>query len=213
MQDSFQERPTSRQNNGSIVLPGCNVSKTYQKTLLNILFFCAVTIRKNSQTITLSAVAATAAFLAFGLIATPSLVFADSPHFISAASSLSGAFLVCTFKEAGLGNLGFTNIKETCSATASALYVCVNGGGNHPSAANKETVTAPVSNGGFFPIRNGQTTGSITVAPPGPGNFHCPGGQTLALASVTYTNVIVCDQLGNCVPLASQTFRDPSVPT
>jgi hypothetical protein len=119
---------------------------------------------------------------------------------------------VCTFKEAGLGNLGFSNIRETCSAQATAVYECVNGGGNHPQAANKETVSGPVSGGGFFPIRNGQTTGMITVAPPGPGNFACPGGQSLVLASVTYTSVMICDQLGNCVPLASQTFRNPIAP-
>jgi hypothetical protein len=144
---------------------------------------------------------------------TSPVVLADSPHFISASSGLSGSSLVCTFKEAGLGNLGFSNIKETCSATATATYVCVNNGGNHPKAANKETITSPVSGSGFFPIRNGQTTGSITVAAPGPGSFSCPGGQTLALASVTYTNVMICDQLGNCVSLAPQTFRDPRVPT
>jgi len=151
------------------------------------------------------------AFLAFTLIA-PSTVFADSPHFIAAISGLSGPSLVCTFKEAGLGNLGFASIKETCSATATALYECVNNGGNHPQAANKETVTAPVSGAGFFPIRNGQTTGSIPVAPPGPGSFSCPGGQTLVLASVAYTNVLICDQLGNCVSLANQFFRNPSAP-
>ena len=130
------------------------------------------------------------------------IVLADSPHFISASSGLSGSSLTCTFKEAGLGNLGFTSIKETCSATATATYVCVNNGGNHPKAANKETITAPVTGGGNFPIRNGQTTGTITVAAPGPGSFSCPGGQTLKLASVTYTNVMICDQLGNCVTLA-----------
>jgi hypothetical protein len=119
---------------------------------------------------------------------------------------------VCTFKEAGLGNLGFSSIKETCSATASAVYECVNNGGNHPQAANKETVTSPVTGSGLFPISNGQTTGSITVAAPGPGSFSCPGGQTLVLASVTYTNVMICDQLGNCVPLRDQTFRNPSAP-
>jgi hypothetical protein len=149
--------------------------------------------------------------LAVSMLAAPAL--ADSPHFISASSGLSGSSLTCTFKEAGLGNLGFSSIRETCSATASATYVCVNNGGNHPKAGNKETVTAPVSGGGNFPIRNGQTTGTITVAPPGPGGFSCPNGQTLALASVTYTNVQLCDQLGNCVALAPQKFTDPSVPT
>ena len=147
------------------------------------------------------------------LLMAPMLAFADSPHFISASSGLSGSSLTCTFKEAGLGNLGFSSIKETCSATATAIYECVNNGGNHPQAANKETVTAPVTGSGLFPIRNGQTTGTITVAAPGPGSFSCPGGQTLVLFSVAYTNVMICDQLGNCVQLKDQTFTNPSAPT
>jgi hypothetical protein len=91
--------------------------------------------------------------------------------------------------------------------------VCVNNGGNHPQATNKETVSGPVSGFGLFPISNGQTTGGITVAPPGPGSFSCPSGQTLVLFSVAYTNVMVCDQLGNCVPLRDQVFVNPSAPS
>jgi len=34
-----------------------------------------------------------------------------------------------------------TNI--TCSANATAVYACLNGGGTHPKAANKETVNGP----------------------------------------------------------------------
>ena len=118
-----------------------------------------------------SLIAGTTAFLILVITAAP-VAFAVSPHFISASSSLSGSSLVCTFKEAGLGNLGFSSIKETCSATASAVYECVNNGGNHPQAANKETVTSPVTGSGLFPISNGQTTGSITVAAPGPEASH-----------------------------------------
>lgn len=163
---------------------------------------------KNFKPYFITTSAAATALLLFA----PALVFADSPHFISASSGLSGSSLTCTFKEAGLGNLGFSNIKETCSAQATAVYECVNGGGNHPSAANKETVSGPVSGGGLFPIRNGQTTGTITVAPPGPGSFSCPNGQTLVLASVTYTNVMICDQLANCVALNDQTYINPNAP-
>src|SRR5919108_298337 len=113
-------------------------------------------------------------------------VFADSPHFIYASSGINGTSLTCTFKEAGLGNLGFSSIQITCSASATAIYECVNHGRNHPQAANKETVTAPVSTSGTFPIRNGQTTGMLTVSAPGPGSFACPPGQDLVLYSVTY---------------------------
>ena len=116
-------------------------------------------------------------------------VFADSPHFISASASVNSAgSLVATFKEAGLGTTVSTET-ITLSADASATYACINGGGNHHKAANKETVTTPVSNSGSFPVRNGQTTGSISVGPPGPGSFSCPSGQKLVLSFVSYTNV------------------------
>jgi hypothetical protein len=141
-------------------------------------------------------------------------VFADSPHFISGTSGLSGASLTCSFKEAGLGNLGVTSISITCSANATAVYECVNGGSKHPMAANKETVTAPVSGSGIFPVRNGQTTGTLTVvsSPPGPGSFTCPSGQTLVLFSVIYTNVVVSGA-GASLSLADQTFTNQNAPT
>ena len=40
-----------------------------------------------------------------------------------------------------------------------------------------------------FPVRNGQTTGTITVGPVGPGDFSCPSGQTLYLQSVCYDDI------------------------
>src|SRR5919204_1764006 len=137
-----------------------------------------------------------AAALTTAAIAVPAAL-ADNPHFLSAKASVDGSGnLLCTFKEAGLGTtVSTTNI--TCSANATAVYACLNGGGNHPQAANKETVSGPVSGGGAFPVRNGQTTGSITVAPPGPGDFSCPNGQRLVLASVSYTNVTLTGEGGD----------------
>jgi hypothetical protein len=128
--------------------------------------------------------------LGCGLLAVPS-ANAASPHFLSASASIDqSGNLVCTFKEVGLGNT-LTVADISCSADATAVYQCFNNGGHHPQAGNKETVGGPVSNGGEFPVRNGQTTGSITVAPPGPGDFTCPGGQTLFLQSVSYTNIVL----------------------
>jgi hypothetical protein len=122
---------------------------------------------------------------------------ADSPHFISASASIdSSGNLVCSFKEAGLGTTLATE-HVSCSADATAVYACINGGDNHPKAANKETVSGPVSGGGDFPVRNGQTTGSITVAPPGPGGFSCPNGQRLVLASISYTNITLTGLAGD----------------
>jgi hypothetical protein len=79
----------------------------------------------------------------------------------------------------------------TCPADATAVYACINGGGNHPKAHKQGDRSGPVSGGGNFPVRNGSTTGSITVAPPGPGDFSCPNGQDLVFASISYTNIVL----------------------
>jgi hypothetical protein len=127
-----------------------------------------------------------------GIVAVPAQ--ADSPHFLKASASINAntGALVCSFKEAGLGNVPTADI--SCSASATVVYQCFNNGGNHPKAGNKETVNADVSAGGTFPVRNGQTTGTITVPPPGPGSFSCPNGQTLFLQSVEYDNVTISGQ-------------------
>jgi len=128
-----------------------------------------------------------------------SAALAASPHFISegtASINSSGAYVVTNFKEAGLGSTVSTEA-ITLSATATATYACINGGGKHPSAANKETVTSPVSNTGSFPVRNGSTTGTISVGPPGPGSFSCPSGQKLVLAFVSYTGVVLTGVAGD----------------
>jgi hypothetical protein len=149
-----------------------------------------------------------AAVFATAAVAVP-VALADNPHFISASASIdNNGNLVCTFKEAGLGTtVSTTNI--SCSADATVVYACINGGGNHPKATNKETVSGPVSGGGTFPVRNGQTTGSITVAPPGPGDFSCPNGQKLVLASVSYTNITLTGEGGDTANVSgtlSKTF-------
>src|SRR6266568_5325469 len=128
-----------------------------------------------------------------GIILTATSALADSPHFLFANNSVStstGA-LTTSFKDAGLGT-GTTSIKITLTVkTATAVYQCFNNGGNHPKAGNKETVSTSLTTSGTFPVRNGQTTGSLTVGPPGPGGFACPSGQTLFLTSVTYTGIFV----------------------
>jgi hypothetical protein len=137
----------------------------------------------------------------FTALAVPAAL-ADSPHFISegtASITSSGAYKVTNFKEAGLGTTVSTEA-VTLSATATATYACINGGGNHPSAKNKETVTSPVSNTNSFPVRNGAVTGTLSVGPPGPGNFSCPSGQNLVLAFVSYTGVVLTGVAGDTSP-------------
>jgi hypothetical protein len=122
---------------------------------------------------------------------------AGSAHFIKASVNIDSSTgnLNFSFKEAGLGN---SPVDYTASADAVAVYGCINGGGHHPKASNKQTVSGPVSaSGSFSPGTNGQSTGSLVIdvteqlAPPV--GFACPGGQTLVLASVTYTDAALVD--------------------
>lgn len=130
---------------------------------------------------------------------------AISPHFISASGTLNGdGTLTVKFKEAGLG----TNqlITYVLTADATATYVCVNKGGANPSAQNKTTVSGPVSATGTFSSgKNGNVVATLTVSPP-PSNISCPNGQSLQLASVTYTNVTLTDTTNNIVAPIQGTF-------
>jgi len=134
-----------------------------------------------------------------GIILTATSALADSPHFLFANNSVStstGA-LTTSFKDAGLGT-GTSSVKITLSVTtATAVYQCFNNGGNHPKAGNKETVSTSLSTTGTFPVRNGQTTASLTVGPPSQGSFSCPSGQSLFLQSATYSGTTVSDDTGN----------------
>src|SRR5262245_17408735 len=73
--------------------------------------------------------------------------FAANVHFINATASVdSSGNLVARWKETGLGDTQL--IDYAASATAAATWVCVNGGGNNPSASNKTMVTGLVSASG-----------------------------------------------------------------
>jgi hypothetical protein len=137
--------------------------------------------------------------VAVALMLTAAPAFADSPHFLYANNSISSSTgaLTISFKDAGLGT-GTTSIQITATVdTATAVYQCFNGGGNHPQAGNKETVTESLTTTGTFPVRHGQTTASIDVGPPSPGDFSCPNGQRLFLQDVTYSGTNVSDATGN----------------
>jgi hypothetical protein len=132
---------------------------------------------------------------------------AQAAKFHSATSSVNNdGALVVSWDERGLGN---ENIDYTLTADATAVYACINRGGNHPEAANKETVNGDVSASGSFEPRNGRVQASLTAGPISAGDFSCPGGQRLVLASVSYTNIVLTDTTNNTsttVPDASRTF-------
>lgn len=125
--------------------------------------------------------------------------WADSPnfHFANSSVSTSTGALSVSFKETGLGTTVSTETITLHVATATAVYQCWNNGGNHPKAGNKETVQSSLTTTGSFPVRNGQTTGTISAGPPSQGSFSCPSGQTLFLMSVTYSGITVTGAAGD----------------
>jgi hypothetical protein len=134
-------------------------------------------------------VLATAALVASMVFAGSALAQAPKFHATASAVNNDGA-LVASWDERGLGN---DNVDYTLTADAEAVYACINRGGNHPEAANKETFNAEVTAQGSFEPKNGRIQASLTAGPPSAGDFSCPGGQRLVLASVAYTNIVLTD--------------------
>jgi len=144
--------------------------------------------------------------LAIAVVACASMTFltvaasaSSGAHFFrdTSASVDSNGALSVFIDEAGVGN---ATVNYTITWTASATYGCFNGGGNHPKASNKETSTSTGSEGvGVNPI-NGRVMTTVPITgtpPPPPSTFSCPGGQTLALMSVSYNPVVVTDTTNN----------------
>jgi hypothetical protein len=146
------------------------------------------------------------------VIGLASPAYANFPHFKSASVSLAASSLATassatsnasasaqlpdllfTWTEVGLGN---PDVVYRLNTVVSATFGCVNGGGNHPSATNKTTITEPLQKVvGLAADKNGQITGSVvldtsSVSPPG---FSCPKGQTLVALSATFTDNTITD--------------------
>ena len=131
---------------------------------------------------------------------------ATSPHFVGAVTAtLVGNNVQVCWKEAGLGDN--QNISYEASAFVTATFHCVNGGGNCPNAANKVTVTGPVTATGTFASgKNGQITACLTLEapdPPDPGEFSCPGGQTLTLSEISFSNITITDTTNSVTKAAT----------
>jgi phage tail sheath gpL-like len=90
--------------------------------------------------------------LAAVAVAVPA-AWAGSPHFVSVTATRADNSLTVEGKEAGLGNE--TQVHIVVTATAE----CINPGGHHPKAVNKESV----SEEGDFPVQNGKANFSLTL--------------------------------------------------
>ena len=149
----------------------------------------------------------TATLVAVFALALPA--WAAAPQFKAATSSVNNdGALVVSFDERGLGN---ENVDYTLTANATALYACLNRGGNHPQAANKEAFEGQVSEGESFEPKNGRVVADMTAGPLLAPQFTCPSGQQRVLAAVSYSNIVLTDTTNNVstsVPDASRTFFD-----
>jgi hypothetical protein len=79
---------------------------------------------------------------------------AGSPHFVGTPTfTTSGSTITVSAKEAGLGDEAQINVTMTADA------LCINGGGNHPKAVNKTSVTAAADE----PVQNGKSDYTLTA--------------------------------------------------
>jgi hypothetical protein len=115
----------------------------------------------------------------FAMIAFTVPAWAGSPHFVanSITATRTDSSLIVAGKEAGLGDELQVNIQVTATA------LCINGGGNHPKAVNKASVSAE----GQFPVQNGKADFSLTLTatfqPP------CSPPMTVEFTDVTITDL------------------------
>lgn len=121
-------------------------------------------------------------FMLFAIVASMTFaaaapnVFAGSPHFITVTAVRSGDTLTVSGKEAGLGNETQVHIEVTATAE------CINNGGKHPKAVNKESVSAE----GDFPVQNGKALFELTLSPTFQPDCSPP-------MTVRFSNVVVSD--------------------
>lgn len=102
---------------------------------------------------------------------------AGSPHFVPGATvTISGNTLTVSGKEAGLGDEAQVHI--VLSATAE----CINNGGHHPKAVNKESVSAA----GDFPVQNGKAEYTLSLT----ATFQpdCSPPMTVTFVDITVTD-------------------------
>ena len=130
------------------------------------------------------ALSACAALLATAAVAVAAI---DAFIKIGASGPNNDGTLTTNFKVGGLGKQELTIVKVTADATA--VYVCVNKGGNFPADPKKQVLAGPVSSSDQFTSdKNGSVTGSLLLPPPPP-TLDCPFSQRSALAQVGFGNV------------------------
>lgn len=112
-----------------------------------------------------------------------------------------------------VGGIVVVGIREgaTTRLTApfEAVYVCVNGGGNVPNAANKTVLVGQLQTSAVFPAaKNGKAQGSLLTDPlpsaaaaAAATGFSCPSGQRLEFDRVIFSGLVLSIDGGEVVQL------------
>ena len=128
--------------------------------------------------------------LAAAIVVVPSAL-AGSPHFVdgTVTATRTDNTLTVSGKEAGLGDESQVHI------VVNATALCINGGGHHPKAVNKESV----SSAGDFPVQNGKADFSLSLT----ATFQPPCSPPMTVA---FTDVTVSDTTNGITQRLSGTF-------
>jgi hypothetical protein len=128
--------------------------------------------------------------VAGGALSSPAL--ADSPHYVQGpTATVSGNSLTVSWKAAGLGNT-VTSVDFALTGTITTTSQCFTKSGNPVNGVPKSE-TINVNATGTFPVRNGQTTGSLTVQPIS--TLQCTGNQHVVILSASFDLTLTGDDL------------------
>ena len=133
-----------------------------------------------------------ALLLVIAALAVVPVALASSPHYVNGPDVTVGTnSLTVSWKAAGLGNTT-TSVDFALTGTVTTSSQCFTRSGNPVQGVPKsETIDVNVT--GTFPVRNGQTTGSLTVSPLT--TLTCTGSQRPRLLSVDFDLVLTGDAL------------------
>jgi hypothetical protein len=121
-----------------------------------------------------------------------SQAMADSPHYVNGPdATVQGNSLVVSWKAAGLGNT-VTSVDFALTGTVTTTSQCFTKSGNPVNGVPKSETTN-VNATGTFPVRNGQTTGSFTIAPLS--TLTCTGNQHVVILSAAFDLTLTGDNL------------------
>jgi hypothetical protein len=117
------------------------------------------------------------------LVLTAQSALADSPHYVKGpTATVEGNSLVVSWKAAGLGNT-VTSVDFNLTGTVTTTSQCFTKSGNPVNGVPKSE-TINVNATGTFPVRNGQTTGSLTISPIS--TLTCTGNQHVVILSAAF---------------------------